>query len=345
MYINVCKTFSVIFIKISSLFTAYGIMDDAPTAKSAKMMDSSTQTVKHQQLYTACRMSNAMLHFYTGLETYLKFLMVLESLGPAASSLRYYYGSSPPLSIEDQFLVTLIKLRQHTPHQELSFWFGIDEKQITNIFVTWVNFMACQWTEINWWPSRELVQFFSPSDFKQKFPKTRVILDGAECPVKKPKQALAQQSTFSTYKNRNTVKTVVGGSPGGLISYISPAYGGSTSDRQIMERSNLMKMCDPGDDIMADKGFNVDDIFTPFEVAVNIPTFFKKKNRMSSAVVSRDRKIASKRVHIERLIGLGKTYKILTEPMNHIETSLSTQITKVVFTLCNFRKCIVPRNA
>ena len=66
---------------------------------------------------------------------------------------------------------------------------------------------------------------------------------------------------------------------------------------------------------------------------------------MSNETVFKDRKIASKRVHIERIIGLGKTYKILREPLSSIEASLASHIVKVVFMLCNFRKCIVPGTA
>ena len=59
----------------------------------------------------------------------------------------------------------------------------------------------------------------------------------------------------------------------------------------------------------------------------------------------RDRKISSKRVHVERIIGLGKTYKILTHPLNQTETVLSSDISYICFMLVNFRKCIVPKNA
>ncbi|CAC5390070.1 unnamed protein product [Mytilus coruscus] len=74
-----------------------------------------------------------------------------------------------------------------------------------------------------------------PRDFKTKFPSTRIIIDGTECPVMKPKSPIAQQSTFSTDKNRNNIKLLVGAIPGGLINYVSPTYGGSTSNRQICE--------------------------------------------------------------------------------------------------------------
>ncbi|CAC5394347.1 unnamed protein product [Mytilus coruscus] len=48
------------------------------------------------------------------------------------------------------------------------------------------------------------------------------------------------------------------------------------NDRQIVERCRIVQLCDPGDSVMADKGFNVQDLFAKIDVAVNIPTVFKK---------------------------------------------------------------------
>ena len=129
--------------------------------------------------------------------------------------------------------------------------------------------------------------------------------------------------------------------PGGLVSFVSTAYGGSASDRQIVERSNLFQLCEPGDSIMADKGFNVQDLFVSRGVHVNHPEFFKKKNRLSNETVLKDRKIASERIHIERIIGLAKTFKILKVPLNRTEAALGTEIVKTCFYLCNFRNNIV----
>ena len=286
------------------------------------------------------------VQYNTGLENIDVFYDTLASLGPASNSLTYVNGAKTiGLPVKDQFFLTLIKLRQYTSNFALSRMFKISETDVYNIFVTWVRFMSLQWREIDTWPSQDLVYFYSPTDFKSKFPTTRVLLDGAEFPSKRPAAPAAQQVTFSTYKNRCTAKAIVGATPGGLVSYVSSAYGGSTSDRQIIERSDLAKMCDPGDSIMADKGFDVQDIFAPFDVSVNIPTFFKKKNRMSGKTVIQDRKIASKRVHIERIIGLGKTYKILCNPMNHTESILSSDIIFICYMLVNFRRCIIPKNA
>ena len=171
------------------------------------------------------------LQFYTGLDNYEAFVTVLASLGPAAYQLNYLYGKHPVLSVANQLLLTLIKLRLYKTNFELSRHFNISEAEVYIIFVTWIRLMALQWREINLWPDRKTVHFFAPVDFYDKFPTTRVIVDRTEMPIKVPKAPAAQQMTFSTYKNRNTVKVLVGVTPGGLVSFVSDAYGGSASDR------------------------------------------------------------------------------------------------------------------
>ena len=77
------------------------------------------------------------------------------------------------------------------------------------------------------------------------WPHTELLLDGTEVPIDRPSNKESQRITFSTYKHRNTVKVLVGSTPGGLISYVSDAYGGSTTDRQLTERSDLPKLVTP----------------------------------------------------------------------------------------------------
>lgn len=90
-----------------------------------------------------------------------------------------------------------------------------------------------------------------PEGFQNVYPSTRVILDGTEILISKTTNSVGQQASFSTYKIRNTLKVVVGASPGGLITFCSPAYGGSVSDRAVIERSDLLQKCDEGDSVMA----------------------------------------------------------------------------------------------
>jgi hypothetical protein len=54
--------------------------------------------------------------------------------------------------------LTLIKIRQHKTNFELSRLFNISETAVVNIWVTWVNFMAKQWREVNMFPDRDIVR-------------------------------------------------------------------------------------------------------------------------------------------------------------------------------------------
>ena len=76
----------------------------------------------------------------------------------------------------------------------------------------------------------------------------------------------AQQATNYTYKNINTLKITVGASPGGLVTYISDSYGGAANDRALVERSNLIMVFYHKDEIMVEKGFNVQYLFDPYDM-------------------------------------------------------------------------------
>ncbi|XP_034243492.1 uncharacterized protein LOC117646561 [Thrips palmi] len=219
-----------------------------------------------------------------------------------------------------------MKIRKNKDDYELTRFFGVSDVTVSNVFVTWINFMYQMWSLLEIWPSRELVDFFMPEGFRKYYPSTRVIVDCTEVPINKPKNPAAQQAVFSYYKNRCTGKFEVGATPSGLLCHCSSGYGGSASDRQIVERSGLLNKCERSDSIMADRGFDVQDLFASSGVTVNIPTFLRGKSQLPGVTLLQDRKLSSKRVHIERLIGLLKTYEILQTPMNGFYVPICSKI-------------------
>lgn len=174
----------------------------------------------------------------------------------------------------------------------------------------------------------------------------RVILDATEVFIQKPGKVAHQSETWSSYKNSNTLKTVVGVSPKGMVTYVSPSYGGSASDRQILERSDLLRnqMLDRGDSIMADRGIMVQDLFAGQDVQVNTPHMLQGQSQLAPEIVVQDRRLASERIHVERVIGLAKTYKIISGELNWQNTPIGGRIIYVCFVLCNFRHNIVPNH-
>lgn len=223
-------------------------------------------------------------------------------------------------------------------------FFGISTTSVSKCFKTWLNFLFYQLKELDIWPDKEVVKSSMPTDFKRYFPNTRVIIDGTEVPIQKPRKIAHQSMTWSSYKNKNTLKCLIGISPRGCITYVSPTYGGSASDRQIFERSELVSdqsLLEKGDVIMADRGFVVQDLLASRGIALNIPTMLRGMTQLPANLLLKDRKIASKRVHVERIIGFAKTFKILRNELNHSYVPLGGKIIFVCCMLCNFRQSIV----
>lgn len=247
------------------------------------------------------------------------------------------------LSLKDQLFLTLIKLRLNKEDYAISLDFNITRKTVSNIFTTWINFLYLEFKETNFWLSREIIDTYFPQHFKHLFPTTRVVLDATEVAITKPSNTSNQRSSFSTYKNQNTLKVLVGVAPRGQVTYVSDVYCGATSDRQIVERSTLVSepLLSSGDAIMADRGIMVQDLFIGKNVTVNTPTTMRGVNQLPPGIVVHDRRIASKRIHVERVIGYAKTYKILNGPICSERRELASRIVPVCLYLVNFRDSIV----
>lgn len=109
------------------------------------------------------------IHYYTGLENYSKLMYVLSTLGQTAYYLSYYAHRCENLSVPNQFFLVLIKLRVHVPNFQLSRTFAISENSVSNIFITWINFMALQRRELDIMPSRDMTSFHMPDDYVKNF--------------------------------------------------------------------------------------------------------------------------------------------------------------------------------
>ena len=109
---------------------------------SPKIKEGSTQTQISPGFCVEKYMHNpAGMCYYTGLESFEKFLFVLDTLGPGVDDLIYYYKTKVyQPSVRNQFFLTLINLRRGKDNFELSDLLQKSETTVTNIFITWVNF-------------------------------------------------------------------------------------------------------------------------------------------------------------------------------------------------------------
>ncbi|XP_068723336.1 uncharacterized protein [Montipora capricornis] len=231
--------------------------------------------------------------FYTGLPNLACFNCTLNLIQPYAEKIKYwdkkkesksYYQSDASkrkpgrlrqLSVKEEYLLVLCRLRLGILNRHLGDLFGVSESTISKIVTTWVCLLAKIFDgTLLQWPSREEVQRQFPKSFKN-YPDTRVIIDATEFFIEKPTSPCAQKATRSDYKHHNTVKLLVGIAPNGAFTFISKLWSGSTSDRKIVQESGLIDLLEEGDHLMADRGFNIRDLLTRRGVKLNIPPFSK----------------------------------------------------------------------
>ena len=135
--------------------------------------------------------------------------------------------------------------------------------------------------------------------------------------INKPKNILARAQTFSSYKHHNTVKFLIGITPQDVISYISKAWGGCTSDKFLTENCNFLDNLLPGDIVMADRGFDIEESVALYCAKVKIPSFTKGKRQLSSLDVEHSRHIAAVRINVERVIDFIETSILFCKGLCH----------------------------
>jgi hypothetical protein len=82
---------------------------------------------------------------------------------------------------------------------------------------------------------------------------------------------------------------------------MSSLYAGRTSDKKITKDCGILAILESGDQVMADRGFDIESDL-PSGVTQNIPPFLDGKDQLSLEEEIITRKIASVRVHVERAI-------------------------------------------
>ena len=70
-------------------------------------------------------------------------------------------------------------------------------------------------------------------------------------------------------------------------------------------------MFDDGDEIMADKGFNIRDLTDKIGVKLNLSIFLGARSQFEASETVINQKIASNRIHVERYIKKVKKFRLL----------------------------------
>lgn len=236
------------------------------------------------------------------------------------------------LSIGDKLLLFLMKLKHTLTFSALGVLFSVHRTTASRAFYWVLDSLASKtWGWVTWVP-KDVVQETMPGTFRAIYPTCRVIIDCTEVPIEQPTNVSEQVNTWSNYKQDFTMKFLVGIAPSGLVSFVSKAYGGRASDTYIAGNCGILDLLEPGDMVMADKGFpHIRSSLADKSVTLEMPPFGKMNEQFTAAQVAETYKVASHRIHVERCIQRVKTFGILRD---HLTPELRHHADKIIRICC-----------
>ena len=223
------------------------------------------------------------------------------------------------LSVENEFLLVLMRLKMGLSVIDLAERFCVNEATVNNTFLTWINYLYITLGSLKIWPHRKVILQNAPSEFLEKYPDTVIIIDATELKIQVPSALQKHSESYSTYKSHTTLKCLIGVDPKGGVMFVSQLYEGSISDKQIVQRSGFLEILRKkviigeilkGDSVMADKGFDIHEDLNVLGLKLNIPPFLKDKVGFTEDDVIKTQTIARHRIHVERAIGKIRRYRI-----------------------------------
>ena len=81
------------------------------------------------------------------------------------------------LSVEDEFLLVMMKLCLGLTNLDLAIRFNVAEATISNTFISWLNLLFVQLGTLKIWPHRNVILEHMPKKFKEDYPNNIIIID------------------------------------------------------------------------------------------------------------------------------------------------------------------------
>ena len=299
---------------------------------------------------------DSTVRFYTGFPTFEILVNTFNALQPTAenmyswSQIQRLKGEGTDdidklrsslkqckLSLFDQFYLVLQKLRVGTFNQVLADNFKISLPTVSRIFISWINFLYFMLGSFCIWPTREKIRQHAPACFRVHYPRCRGIIDATEIKVQAPSSMVLNSEMYSSYKGHTTYKGNVVIAPSGEIIHVSALFEGSISDKELVKKSGLFPLLEPGDQLMADKGFDIRDILEPIGCEITIPAFLSSKGQFSKEELVHSKKIHNVRVHVERAIRRVKEFHFFDNVVPLTVAGSINQIWTVSCLITNFQ--------
>jgi len=187
--------------------------------------------------------------------------------------------------ISTKILICLIKLKLNLSFTVMSGMFLIHRTNLKKSFYLMLPILRSAIDASIYWPTIEENRNNMPSCF-YKYKDTRVVLDCTQISVQAPSCLKCRIRSYSHYKSTHTLKYLIGITPAGTVSYVSPAYGGRTSDKTIFNDCGIINKLEPYHDaVMVDKGFHIEKQTMEAGIKLIRPPFLRSKGKLTKQQV------------------------------------------------------------
>jgi DDE superfamily endonuclease/Helix-turn-helix of DDE superfamily endonuclease len=245
-------------------------------------------------------------------------------------------NGSTKMTDEESLLLFLMKLKLNLSFPVLASYFNVSEKTARRCFYCTLDLTYKAVKDYIIWLDKSTIQARLPASFKALFPNARVIIDASEIECQRPSTQHQRVQMYSNYKSRFTVKFLLGIAPSGEITFVSKAFGGRTTDTEITIKSGFIDLIEPGDEVLADKGFpHIETNLANNGGVLVMPPFKSGSKQFSEHENKSGYQIASVRIHVERCIARLKVFKIL----NFLPTHMLPYIDKILVIISFINNC------
>ena len=117
-----------------------------------------------------------VIKYYTGLPSYARLMAVFSFV---SADLKEHRNSN--LTLFQQFLVTIIKLRLNLCDQDIAYCFGVSQSTISKTFRKWINRMYIRLKPTIKWPDHEEVLKTMPSVLEETSEDVYVLYTASKC--------------------------------------------------------------------------------------------------------------------------------------------------------------------
>lgn len=281
----------------------------------------------HKVAFYTLLKKDIQLHAFTGIDSEL-----LHILTNAVALCNRLSSSESELSVEEEIILSLIKLRWNLSFGSLANLFYIKENECTSIFRTMLQILKSILKSAIYWPTQEEIMSCMPESL-ETLKKTIAVVDRNEINVERLTCPKCDLPMNCEYDGDEKLKILIGFSQCGLITYVSKAEQGvAAANETIVNPCLISKILIPSNDaIMTDGCFIEQDCNRLFIDLIKSRT--EKPFDPEYARTEKPKETSS--MHVENAYKRFRKFRFLQTTVSSDEASLIDDISVVICGIVN----------